>query len=164
MTLVATYTLDRTVRPMAIDWCPADGQPGDPPKKGIFRVRDDTLTICLAPEPESPRPATLESPKGSHNLVNAFTRVKKRGSNPPLVTESPHFGRQRPFRLYGFASFFFLGIGRMIVSGGSGSGTFNSFRNRASSFSRSFCTSAYSAFPRTLVSSFGSVLRSNNSQ
>src|SRR5262245_16168935 len=78
MTLVATYTLDRTIRPMAIDWYPADGQPGDPPKKGIFRVRDDTLTICLAPEPESPRPATLESPKGTHNLVNAFTRAKKK--------------------------------------------------------------------------------------
>ena len=43
-----------------------------------------------------------------------------------------------------FFGFFFFGFALIIVSGGSGSGTFNSARNLANSVSSCFRTSAYS--------------------
>jgi uncharacterized protein (TIGR03067 family) len=78
LVLVATYTVDRTARPMAIDWHPEPGQPGARRVKGIFKVQGDKLLLCLAPTPAAPRPTAFESPKGSLDVLNVFKRSGKK--------------------------------------------------------------------------------------
>ena len=44
--------------------------------KGIYDLKDDTLTLCLPP-PNRPRPTKFESPKGDDTLVFVLKRDKK---------------------------------------------------------------------------------------
>jgi uncharacterized protein (TIGR03067 family) len=45
-------------------------------KKGIYDLKDDTLTVCFA-VPGRPRPTKLESPEGEQTLVFVMKRKKK---------------------------------------------------------------------------------------
>lgn len=47
-----------------------------PGKKGIYELKDDTLTVCFAP-PGKPRPTKFEAPEGADTLVFVLKREKK---------------------------------------------------------------------------------------
>jgi len=66
-----TYKVDRSKRPSSIDLT-VDGQS----LKGIFVVREDTLTLCVA-EPSEARPTTFATP-----AARAVTLLVLRRTNP----------------------------------------------------------------------------------
>jgi uncharacterized protein (TIGR03067 family) len=76
------FTLDPDKKPKEIDVKGGFNVKGesDPKakgvKKGIYDLKDDTLTLCLTP-PNRPRPTKFESPKGDDTLVFVLKRDKK---------------------------------------------------------------------------------------
>ena len=72
---IGTYSVDVTAKPMTIDM--EAHTPGGGKWQGIFKIEDDTLTLCLPPLERPARPTTFESPKDSFNQLYVYKRVKK---------------------------------------------------------------------------------------
>jgi uncharacterized protein (TIGR03067 family) len=69
-----TYTIDKTAEPMTID-LKSNERGGS--WRGIFKIEDDTLTICATFLSDAPRPTTFEAPKDKIQILIVFKRVKK---------------------------------------------------------------------------------------
>ena len=71
---VAAITLDSRMKPAAIDLRPGRGKVV---LKGIYKLEKDKLTICIAVEPDAPRPMEFTSTKKPKTSLLVLERVKK---------------------------------------------------------------------------------------
>jgi uncharacterized protein (TIGR03067 family) len=69
-----TYALDPKANPMSIDFELSTGGKW----KGICKIEGDTLTLCITPLSNAPRPTTFESKRDSIDLLYVMKRVKKK--------------------------------------------------------------------------------------
>ena len=68
---------DSSVTPAAIDFEHTEGPLQGKVWRGIYVLKDDTLTICdNAPDPAGPRPTSFEAASGSGRVLITFARVK----------------------------------------------------------------------------------------
>jgi uncharacterized protein (TIGR03067 family) len=67
--------LDPKVKPAVIDITPVEGEHKGQTFLGVFELKGDRLTICLAP-PGKPRPPDLTAPVGSGRFVVVYQRDK----------------------------------------------------------------------------------------
>jgi uncharacterized protein (TIGR03067 family) len=66
--------LDSTREPKTIDVIPDEGPNRGEHVLGIYRLENDTLTICMA-APGKPRPSTFEAEKGSGCTLRTYPRA-----------------------------------------------------------------------------------------
>jgi uncharacterized protein (TIGR03067 family) len=71
---LGTYTVDPKANPMTIDLELISGARW----KGICTVEGDTLTVCLTPLPDAPRPTAFESKRDSVDLLYVLKRAKNK--------------------------------------------------------------------------------------
>ncbi len=71
----ATYTVDPTKKPPVIDISVSDGPLAGSKVQGIYELKGDKLTICLALEGDD-RPDALTAEAGSGRLLQVFERNK----------------------------------------------------------------------------------------
>jgi uncharacterized protein (TIGR03067 family) len=71
--LKATFALDRSASPPAIDYVNLHGPTKGKPQKGIFQLDGDVLHICMAP-PGDPRPREFSSKKGDGRSFTTWKR------------------------------------------------------------------------------------------
>jgi uncharacterized protein (TIGR03067 family) len=67
--------LDPGSNPKAIDVIPDGGPSRGKRVLGIYRLDQDTLTLCMA-DPDQPRPRTFAAEKGSRHTLMVFTMEK----------------------------------------------------------------------------------------
>jgi uncharacterized protein (TIGR03067 family) len=73
----STIVLDPTADPKTIDIL-ADGGPArDKRVLGVYKLEDDTLTICTA-DPDQPRPKDFKAEKDSKHTLMVFKREPKK--------------------------------------------------------------------------------------
>ncbi len=70
-----SYKADTSRVPNQIDFTPTDGTQKDQVFPGIFTLKGDRLTVCLA-RPGSDRPAETASTEGSGNILIVLDRAK----------------------------------------------------------------------------------------
>jgi uncharacterized protein (TIGR03067 family) len=69
------YELDPTQNPKTIDLKPAESTDDDKTVKGIYEIKGDELTICVAP-PGGTRPTEFASKPGSMTAILTLKKVK----------------------------------------------------------------------------------------
>ncbi|AGA24951.1 TIGR03067 domain-containing protein [Singulisphaera acidiphila] len=67
------YTLNASKTPKTMDWIIDRGY-GKGTTAGIYTIKDDVLTICLAGAPGLPRPDSFTSKKGSKRQLFVYKR------------------------------------------------------------------------------------------
>jgi uncharacterized protein (TIGR03067 family) len=67
------YSADPKADSPTIDF---DAGPGTSPRRGIYRVDGDTLTVCIGSSGPN-RPTGFDAPAGSPNFLYTFKRVRK---------------------------------------------------------------------------------------
>jgi uncharacterized protein (TIGR03067 family) len=72
--LKATFTIDESKRPSAIDYVNVEGPHKGNAQAGIFALDGDALQICMAP-PGKPRPASFASKAGDGRSFTTWRRV-----------------------------------------------------------------------------------------
>lgn len=82
----ATFTVDATKKPKQMDVTVTDGPLAGKTYPGIYELKDDTFTLCLALEGD--RPDDLTSKEGSNRLLQVFKKSDgKAVKEPELQTE-----------------------------------------------------------------------------
>jgi uncharacterized protein (TIGR03067 family) len=71
----ASFRLDRTANPPAIDLKVTAGTDKGKTVLGIYRLEDERLTICVA-EPGRERPSKFAAPEGTRHTLFVFKRAK----------------------------------------------------------------------------------------
>lgn len=71
----ATFTVDAAKSPKAIDIKVTDGPLAGKTVRGIYELKDGTLTICVALEGDG-RPDDLTAKEGSNRLLQVFKKAK----------------------------------------------------------------------------------------
>lgn len=71
----ATFTVDATKKPKQMDVTVTDGPLAGKTYPGIYELKDDTFTLCLALEGDT-RPDDLTSKEGSNRLLQVFVKAK----------------------------------------------------------------------------------------
>lgn len=79
----ATFTVDSSKKPKHMDITVSDGPLAGKTYRGIYELKDDTLTICLALEGDK-RPDDLTAKEGSDRLLQVF---KKADAKAPAVKQ-----------------------------------------------------------------------------
>ena len=74
--LNASFTLDGSIRPHAIDYVNLEGASKGKSQSGIFELNDHALKICMS-GPGQPRPADFSSKPGDDRSYTTWRRVKK---------------------------------------------------------------------------------------
>jgi uncharacterized protein (TIGR03067 family) len=80
--LKATFTIDETNRPPAIDYINLEGSHARKAQAGIFTLDGDTLKICMA-APGKPRPSDLASKSGDGRSFTTWRRVTSAERSSP---------------------------------------------------------------------------------
>ena len=70
----ALVTLDPARTPKAMNTWDQDGPFADRTNRGIYRIEGNTLTICVALDPEAGRPTEFTSEAGSRRLLVIYRR------------------------------------------------------------------------------------------
>ncbi|MBX9624984.1 MAG: TIGR03067 domain-containing protein [Gemmataceae bacterium] len=76
----ATFTVDPAKKPPAIDIAVSEGPLAGRTVKGIYELKGDTLTICVAVEGDG-RPDDLTAKEGSGRVLQVFK--KQKGKDAP---------------------------------------------------------------------------------
>jgi len=71
-----TFLLDVTKTPKTIDMTPSEGQDKDQVKRGIYKLEEGTMTLCLALKGDT-RPTEFSTQQGD-NFVLAVLRKQKK--------------------------------------------------------------------------------------
>jgi uncharacterized protein (TIGR03067 family) len=74
--LNASFTLDSSISPHAIDYVNLEGPSKGKSQAGIFELNDHALKICMS-APGQPRPADFASKPGDERSFTTWRRVKK---------------------------------------------------------------------------------------
>jgi len=71
----AKYKLDPAKKPKTIDVLPTDGLDKDKTIEGIYEIKGEELTVCVA-KPGSPRPTEFASKAGSGHVLFVLKKAK----------------------------------------------------------------------------------------
>ena len=71
-----TFKLDAAKKPKAIDAVAKDGAAEGKTILGIYEVKGDTLTLCMANEPDGKRPTELAPKEGDKAVIFTAKRAK----------------------------------------------------------------------------------------
>lgn len=72
-----TFKIDPTKKPKTVDVMPETGGSKGKKRLGIYEVKDDEATLCVAAAGKEDRPTELVSDAGSENYLWTFKREKK---------------------------------------------------------------------------------------
>jgi uncharacterized protein (TIGR03067 family) len=72
----ATFKLDPSKTPKAIDITYKEGPAAGQTVKGIYKLEGDTLAVCRALAEKDDRPNEFDAPKGSGRFLFVFKRAK----------------------------------------------------------------------------------------
>ncbi len=81
-----TFSVDPSERPHHMDQTTADGKT----YHGIYRLTNDTLTICLPTDPGAPRPRQFATRAGDGHVLRIYKKVE---AGSPASPRSPAPGR-----------------------------------------------------------------------
>jgi uncharacterized protein (TIGR03067 family) len=72
----ASFELDPSKKPKAIDISYKEGPAAGHTVKAIYKLDDDALSICRPLDPEGDRPTEFAAPAGSGKMLLVFKRAK----------------------------------------------------------------------------------------
>jgi len=78
-----SFTLHPEENPKSIDTTNLDGPDKGMTLAGIYKIEDDTLTVCIATEGGAARPKDFESKEGSKLAVYTLQRAKPQSEQQP---------------------------------------------------------------------------------
>jgi uncharacterized protein (TIGR03067 family) len=71
------YEIDPTSKPRRITmWAVLESGAQDKARHGIYKIEDDTLTLCINPFDDGRRPMKFSADKDDGNLLMVYRRVK----------------------------------------------------------------------------------------